>query len=68
MIKLLAPTRAEAADEPDTTFIVEVSRDVFHAIKAAVEVAYEDEGAVPEELGAPGDELYKFFAEGTETP
>lgn len=66
MIRLLAPTTIASADEGGT-LIVEMDRAVFHALRAGVEVAFEDLDSVPAEHSDSAHDLWRFFVEGTET-
>jgi len=63
MIKLLAPTTDETADE-GATVIVEMDQANFRALAAAVEVAFDDPLSVPAEFADSAAELWEFFGAG----
>lgn len=68
MLKLLAPTTVERAEDPDVTVILEMDRDVLEALKLAVQVAFDDEGALPSPYRKAAAEWWAFAVDGRETP
>lgn len=66
MIKLLAPTTLDSADE-GTTAILEMDRPTFLALAVAVEVAFDDPESTPDAHKVAAADLWKFFVNGEQT-
>lgn len=63
MIKLLAPTTVESVDE-GATVIIEMDADTFRAIKAGVQVAFEDLVPADQVSDETQEQIWRFFVHG----
>lgn len=63
MLKLLAPTTIESADDGNSV-ILEMDPDTFRALRMGVEVAFEDDSAAPLVSHETQEAIWNFFVKG----